>query len=496
MSLRIVRAISAALGLLACALPALAEDRALIIGISKYPKLPPHKQLTGPVNDARLMERVAREVWGFAPTQIKLLLDEQATSGAIRSGIETWLIAGTRPGNRVLLYYAGHGYFKRTGNPKEPDGIDETLAPSDVVQVGGSYDNMIIDDEIDAYLQRLKERDVIVIVDACHSGTITRSFDPAAGEGAAIVRSLDHGRMTRGMDAQVEARVVSEEVFGRLRHRKVLTQPHPHVLAISSVSSTELAQEDMELADAGRLGVFTRRFADGLLAGKAASAETGSITVAGLVDHLRRGAFAYCRSYPCRTGMTPSVEAPAAMLARDLKNWQQGSGQPSPSTSPARPRPADFFPVAHASGVRAEILPRPEVRVGDEIKVRVTSEKTGWLIVLDVRDDGRVVQLFPSDCARKERQVRGATSLTLPDAGYGCEFTAMEPGTGQILAIVTEDNVLLDALLARHRDLEIVAEPQAYLAEIAQRLLTVWTGDSRNRPIRWGMAVAHYDIQH
>ena len=205
----VVRMAYAALAVFVAALPARAEDRALIIGVAKYPSLPPHKQLTGPVNDARLMERMAREVWGFAPTQIKLLLDEQATSTAIRSEIEQWLIAGTRRGDRVLLDYAGHGYYRRTDNPNEPDGIDETIAPSNVVQVGGSYDNMIVDDEIDAYLQRLDGRDVIVIVDACHSGTITRSLDPAAGDGASIVRSLDHGRVTRGMDAQAEARIVT-----------------------------------------------------------------------------------------------------------------------------------------------------------------------------------------------------------------------------------------------------------------------------------------------
>jgi hypothetical protein len=358
---------------------------------------------------------------------------------------------------------------------------------------------MILDDEIDAALQRLEGRDVIVIVDACHSGTITRSFDPAGLDGPSIVRSLDQGRLTRGLDASAGARVVTEEEYRTLRRRKVLTNPHKHVLAWSAVSSTEFAQEDMSMGDDERLGVFTRRFASGLLERRAGSKDADAITVAALLDFVRLRTHEYCQSFPCRTGMTPTVEAPAAMLSRDLLHWRSHSGQLAgeaarPDSAPSAIRPADLFPETHSGAARVELLPATEVRLGETIKLRITSNTDGWLIVLDVRDDGHVVQLFPSHCVRKQRFLKAGTVITLPDATYGCEFAATQLGSGQILAIVMKDNVALEALLGRHRDLELVPEPSAYLAEIAQQLLKVWTGDKRNRPARWSMSMARYIV--
>ena len=141
-----------------------------------------------------------------------------------------------------------------------------------------------------------------------------------------------------------------------------------------------------------------------------------------------------------------------------------------------------------------EILPGPNVALEDDIKVRVTSPKTGYLILLDLRDNGAAYQLFPSVCAPPERRIRAGASLTLPDGTYGCVFKAAETGSGRILAIVSEDNVALEDLVEEHRDLEIVPDASAYLASLVHRLLSVWTGDERNRAVRWAFASAHYRV--
>ena len=145
--------------------------------------------------------------------------------------------------------------------------------------------------------------------------------------------------------------------------------------------------------------------------------------------------------------------------------------------------------------VKLEIVPDPTVRLGDEIKIRLVSSKPGYVIVVDVRESGKVVQLFPSICSPPERLLRANAALTMPDPTYGCAFAATEPGKGQIMAIVSEDNVPIDELLSRNKDLGIVDKPGAYLAEIAQALLQIWTGDERNRAVRWGLATANYEVR-
>ena len=93
-------------------LPALATDRALLIGVADYPDLPRRLWLRGPVNDVALMrdvliargmrpghQRVLASRAGGAdePTRFNILAAMQAVRSA------------ALPGDRIVLYLAGHG---------------------------------------------------------------------------------------------------------------------------------------------------------------------------------------------------------------------------------------------------------------------------------------------------------------------------------------------------------------------------------------------------
>jgi|SRR5882724_5683534 len=45
---------------------------------------------------------------GFLDSEIRLLVDDRATTDAIRERL-AWLVNGLRPGDRVLFHYSGHG---------------------------------------------------------------------------------------------------------------------------------------------------------------------------------------------------------------------------------------------------------------------------------------------------------------------------------------------------------------------------------------------------
>ncbi len=154
---------------------ALAADRALLIGINDYidQRI---SDLRGCEKDAEAMRRLLVDDYDFDPANIRTLSTKAATRQGILAAIDQWLVQGTGEGDRVLLYYSGHGSQKKCPRtkPHEPDGFDEILCPVDYNPE--TQANCILDDEIASRLAQLDGRDVIVIVDACHSGSVTKSI--------------------------------------------------------------------------------------------------------------------------------------------------------------------------------------------------------------------------------------------------------------------------------------------------------------------------------
>ncbi|MEK1869350.1 MAG: caspase family protein, partial [Ensifer adhaerens] len=61
------------------AAPAVAGDRALLIGVGNYQNLPTEFSLPGPANDLVAMQRLLTERLGFDSASIRVLKDGQAT---------------------------------------------------------------------------------------------------------------------------------------------------------------------------------------------------------------------------------------------------------------------------------------------------------------------------------------------------------------------------------------------------------------------------------
>lgn len=148
--------------------------RALIVGIDNYQFAPKIPQLHGCVNDAQLMQAVLEEQFGFAAGNITLVTNEQATRDGMLAALDA-LVAATQPGDIVVFYYAGHGSQMTDREGDEPSGLDSTLMPVD--SEGWSGQNRdITDDEIHLRLLALgaKTDFITLIVDACHSATVSR----------------------------------------------------------------------------------------------------------------------------------------------------------------------------------------------------------------------------------------------------------------------------------------------------------------------------------
>ena len=164
-------------------IPSLSQGakRALLVGINDYKYLPAKvsgkgtfSDLRGSLNDVSMMKEVLISKYGFSSHEIRVLTEKDASRKKIEETFNTWLVSGSKAGDLVLFFFSGHGSHVPDSSGDELDFWDEVLCPYDATIFGGK--NIIIDDELGSWLRRLKGRDVVVIIDSCHSGTMTRSI--------------------------------------------------------------------------------------------------------------------------------------------------------------------------------------------------------------------------------------------------------------------------------------------------------------------------------
>ena len=157
--------------------------RAFLVGINNYkPKgeVNRHlcrkkwKNLCGCINDVEAIKGMLISRFYFKEKNIHLLKNEKATRDNILSGIETYLIKEAVPGDVCVFYFAGHGSQVKNSKSNEPDKKDETLVPADWYRGVGD----IRDKELKKLFNRIldKKANLTVIIDACHSGSISRGI--------------------------------------------------------------------------------------------------------------------------------------------------------------------------------------------------------------------------------------------------------------------------------------------------------------------------------
>ncbi len=158
-----------------------AEKRALVVAIGKYSPESTWPSINSE-NDVPIIISALKKQ-GFSQQHIAVLRNEHATKKAIVNAFNT-LIKNSQAGDIVVFHFSGHGQQVSDISGDEIDGLDEALVPYDAPKTNkngaGTLDAHLIDDELNIFLTRLREKvgekgDVLVFLDACHSGTGTRS---------------------------------------------------------------------------------------------------------------------------------------------------------------------------------------------------------------------------------------------------------------------------------------------------------------------------------
>ncbi|WP_339138475.1 MAG: caspase family protein [Candidatus Electrothrix sp. GW3-4] len=474
-----------ALVLLLLSAPAAQAKKALLIGIEDYPHA---AHLRGPVQDVENIEKLIKADWGYRKEDIHKLINSRATRKNILSELKNWLEKSTD--QELLLYYSGHGWHQKDTDGDEKDGEDETLAPYDTLPKPAEriVEHMILDDEIAGFVQRLQERKIILIFDSCYSGTVSRGGLPvqlqAQEGGIRYTKSLDPFASSEG------TRGLTVTASKALRREGGFIPGNNHVTVWSAASSSQKAFTDLETRSGS---FFTNRFIQGVRERKADFNKDGIVTNSEQLMYLRQESEAFCKRNHkiCTLGLTPMLEIGKDLYGSSLTGEKKS--QLSVQTGVE-----SMLPGEDSGEVSVRVREGRRLRLGDTVTVECRSNKSGYLILLDINAKGEMLQVFPNQYSTPtvDNFIPAHTTVVVPGPDWGFSIEAQLPlGQNTLIAIFTEDRVEMSDLLGMHKDLQVISEPTTYLAEVTRRLQAVWVGDEVNRAVKWSKGVFEYLIE-
>ncbi|OWV70542.1 peptidase C14 [Rhizobium sp. R634] len=400
-------------------------DRALLIGIDDYEMR--EAKLIGSASDVKAMQIFLVKTLGYRPEQVHVLTNRKATREAILAEIDDWLVRQSQSGSRVFLYFSGQG--------SEEMGAEATTSPTLVaadaklVREGGkvTVTNQIRETEIAARLNSLKDRRVTLLIDACHVGPGSRSAVAAPNDGT--VRCL--GPALAGLEPPNKSGKEAKFSFGG-----------ESAMVWSAVNSGQWALVDQEAKPP--LGVFTRRFIEGVQEGVARASDKPNVSNAALLDYVRRKSDEYCRAHAedCRFTPVPQFYGLPDALGRDVVTGEEAK---TPVAAVENTLKSD-----NEAGVAVDVLPGTTVSIGDKVAMRVSTKKPGYLILVDIDAAGKLTQLYPNkrsmglkpNAKGGDNRLDPARPVVVPDARnpyIGFEYQVEGPaGVGMVVAILSD----------------------------------------------------------
>jgi len=494
--------------LLAFAPPAVQSgDRALLIGINKYEdtRIP---SLKGTANDLQDFRTMLIQQLHFKESEILPLENEKATHDSILNAIDDWLVKGSAPGDRVVLYYSGHGEQTPDTNGDEDDKLDEALVAHDADLI--THKNYVLDDEINLKIQALKGREVLAVIDSCHSGTVTRglsdeSYADAKTPGPVGLKALSSdGRGVGERSALDDSSALSIGGISRGEQDKAhqtegnFLTPAPQLTAFFAVSPKQLALEN-KLDREHPHGVFTGAFVEGVN-GKGDKDGDGRVSFAELLDYVRVLSEEYCQANKskCTEGLTPNMETDSSKAGQDFLSFGLPVNHPAPIEVTDL---ADSL-LAHTSHAQLSLrmLPGQSIALKQELGYEFSADHDGKLVLFDINTQGKVTQIFPNRYTPKNKYHLAWVYAHRPVAIPGhLDFKLRavgETGKGKLVAVLIEDDVDTDDLIQLSSDpFRVIDNPTQWLAKLSERLNKAFhEPDGKNRAIRWSMTSLDYEI--
>ncbi len=237
------------------------QSHALIIGVGNYKYM---QTLSRPPVDARDLYGLLSQN-GYLTSNLTLLVNDEATKETINNALDD-LARNVSNHDTVVLFFSGHG-FSRPGGFEPGEYLCPATADWNHLRM-----TAISNEELTTALKAITARQVVVFLDACHSGGVGEPKDPSL----------------------VIERGLSENTY------KQLTDVGEGRVVIASCGPNEVSWELQGM----RNGLFTHYLLEGL--GGAAVSDDGAVRVLDLYNYI-------CREVPKRapTSQNPLIKASA-----------------------------------------------------------------------------------------------------------------------------------------------------------------------------------------
>lgn len=393
-----------------------AEDKALLMGIGDYEEAP---DLPGIHKDVAMMETVVQKL-GFQNVQV--LMNQQVTYQRMRKALKA-LSQGITANDRVLIYFSGHGTQIPDDNADESDRLDEVLVAQDA-QFTQTRENPLInvlrDDEFGELLAAIPSQNIYVLIDACNSGTSTKSLVFGTTQDVAKVWKYpglsDNSGINKG-SFRVELVEASTNSTGSAKY--VLLS----------------AAQDDEYAQASSNGSY---FTLGIYNAILNLSDNDSITMNDLEaktsDYIRRS----LSSSPEQIHR-PNLLGEPQLWNQNMK--QRFTGEVETLWDMLERLVDDKISQEPSQSLEVRTN-RKEYRVGDLLTIECKISMDGYINVLNVdREDQEATVLYPNKYHRDNR-VQMGTTIEIPGEGDEFQLPAQEPlGENLIVVFVSSDSL-------------------------------------------------------
>jgi len=402
------------LALCALASPVRAEQRALIVGVGRYDL--PEINLPAIELDVDAMHQMLN-LMGFEDRQIHILQDEAATSTAVINEFSGWLRQGVQPNDRVVFYFSGHGSNVPAFEGDEDNDLSQVLVTHDVKRVRErgkpTLSGVIIDTRISQLLAAIPSKNILFIVDSCHSGTVTRDIvlgNHSLDSGRVYVKSFDYPGMPSAPAVHTRAVDVREPKW----------DPKVNYVSLTAAADTE------EAIGTSKGGIFTIGLTESV---KRHINEGKSLTV----KELRADAEEYIRSKTDKQQRhTPQLTGNPRLADATLKMVAPGADGPN------RKR---LLELAAGQTQHFDVAaPSKQYTVGEALKLTFTVPAAGYLNVVTVDAKDNALVLFPNKYQQDNSVTPGAFAVPTPKMNFDLQAAA-PTGSTLVVAFVTADPI-------------------------------------------------------
>ncbi len=377
----------------------MAADRALLVGVGKYHLA--KYNLPGIDLDLAMMQQTAA-LMGIK--EVKVLKDEQATFNRVINTINRFLINGVQKNDRVLFYYSGHGtQVPDFSGDEHQDGVDEVLTMYDMTlttrQGKKTLRNVLLDDELNALLKRIPSKNLLVLIDACHSGTATREI------------RLPHSIL--GDDVQIKSKFLQ---YAGMQSKGIANNSTPIIelnnnipyVAIASAGDTE------ESIATSKGSLFTLAVLHTI---KKAAQTQQILSPKDLQQQV--ATFIKHENQP----FTPRLRGNAQLANRALQlkpakakqgnNWQR------------------LLALSHNMAPLTVLINQGQYQLGDALEVSILNNQAAYLNVINIDANDQATVLYPNQF-HPDAFVQ--SNVRIPSQQMAFELVAQKP-TGQSLLI-------------------------------------------------------------